>query len=580
MKKFISGLIVCSFLTLTSIAQVSNTWSVKFSDAITTRYTPTINAMTSKGWEYSNTIILHGMEKVYNNVSTAAYLNYIKAYVDTYVNGSGVITASLVSLDRIHPGISCLFLYEQTGLLKYKTAATTLRNVLVGPSATYSKTSNGIFWHKLAGYDNVVMLDGIYMAHPFLAKYGRLFNDAAAMDTAINQTLFVYSQLYDPIKHLIKHAWNSDHTDTWADPVTGNSSEVWSRAMGWYMMALVDILKYVPPSHPKRASLIAALANLAIGVKTYQDATTKLWFQVVDRGTGLTNNYIETSGSAMFVYSLKVASDSGWISSSTYMPVAQSAWTALKNTEIDTYTDGKPRINNFAPAMSVQTSAANYVQATLQPVDCPVVSGTQHPHGYAAILMAASVMEFPLITLPVHFISFTARPLDDKIRLTWENGDETDVDHYEVERSLNGNDFTVIGNTRATGLAKYTFDDNSNPVNRTVYYRIKAISIDGSAHYSGILPVRQKGSGASLQVSPNPVLDGNINIVLNSIDPGKYKLKIVNSAGIIVSTMAVTINDDGNSVISVLLPASAGKGLYYVQLEGNDVKMNKSILVK
>ncbi|HLG39488.1 MAG TPA: glycoside hydrolase family 88 protein, partial [Chitinophagaceae bacterium] len=245
------------FFAASSFSQ-ANTWSVKFSNAMISRYTPTINAMTSKGWEYSNTIILHGMEKVYNQVNDPAYLAYVKGFIDAYLNADGSFKAgvTLVSLDRIHPGISCLFLYEQlksnaSDSLKYRTAATNLKNVLVGPSASYAPYRTPvrkIFWHKQSGYDNIMMLDGMYMAHPFLAKYGSLFGDNAAIDTAVNQTLFAYNQLYVSGTKLIKHAWKepgSSGSVSW-DDAAGNSTSVWSRATGWYMMALIDILKYVP----------------------------------------------------------------------------------------------------------------------------------------------------------------------------------------------------------------------------------------------------------------------------------------------------------------------------------------------
>jgi unsaturated rhamnogalacturonyl hydrolase len=207
------------FFSYSSFGQAANTWSVKFSNAMINRYTPTINALTAKGWEYSNSIILHGMEKVYNKVNNPAYLNYIKTFVDTYLNADGSFKAgvTLVSLDRIHPGIEVLFLYEQfkstsaSDSLKYRTTATNLRNVLVGPTASYAGFRTPVhkmFWHKQAAYDNIVMLDGMYMAHPFLAKYGRLFNDNAAIDTAVNQTLYTYYQLYSGTTHLIKHAWH------------------------------------------------------------------------------------------------------------------------------------------------------------------------------------------------------------------------------------------------------------------------------------------------------------------------------------------------------------------------------------
>ena len=586
MKKLL--LISSIFLPFTfpSFSQASNTWSVKFSDAMISRYSPTINAMTSKGWEYSNTIILHGMEKVYNNVTTPAYLNYIKAYADAYVNTDGTFKAgvTLVSLDRIHPGISLLFLYEKTGLSQYQIAAATLRNVLVGPTASYNPYRtplNKIFWHKQTSYDNIMMLDGMYMAHPFLAKYGRLFGDNAAIDTAVNQTLFAYNQLYVSGTHLIKHAWKepgSSGTVAW-DDAAGNSTSVWSRAMGWYTMALVDILKYVPAAHPKRAQLLAALNNLAIGIAAYQDPSSHLWYHVVDKTAAtLPGNYLETSGSAMFVYALKTASDSGWINAATYLPVAQNGWTGLQ-TKIDNYTDGKPRINDFSPAMSVQNTEALYVQASLQPVDCPVAAGTQHPHGYAAILMAASVMEFPLVTLPVKFISFSAKEYPDKIRLSWQNGDETDVDHYEIQRAINGNDFTIIGIAAAAGLSAYTFDDNA-PESKTVFYRINAVYLNGAAHYSATIPVRKNKKNFEMKISPNPVQNGVLNILLTNITRGTYFIKVINNGGNTITTESMVVIDENNIVKTISLPATVTRGVYYVQLEGNGVTMNKSIIVK
>lgn len=584
MKKLLLSCLF-SVTIISSFAQSANTWSVKFSDAIKTRYTPTINNMTSKGWEYSNTIITHGMEKVYNLVNDASYLAYIKAYVDLYVNSGGAISATINSLDRMHPGISVLFLYEKlksnsADSLKYRTAATTIRNILVGPSATYPKTAiGGIFWHKNNGsYNDIVMLDGIYMGHPFLAKYGSIFGDNAAIDTAVNQTLFVYNQLYDNTTHLVKHAWNPTKTQAWANATTGNSTSVWSRAMGWYMMALVDILKYVPPAHPKRGQLLTALNNLAIGIQTYQHAGSGLWYHVVDKTAAtLPGNYLETSGSAMFVYALKTAVDNGWISAATYLPVAQSGWTGLQ-ARIDNYTDGKPRINDFSPAMSVQNTEALYVQASLQPVDVPVASGTQHPHGYAAILMAGSVMEFSLTTLPVHFTNFAATETDDKVRLSWQNADETEILHYEIQKSINGIDFTTIGTVGAIGLPAYAFDDNAT-VSHKVYYRINAVSFSRLANYSAIVSLSKREMKFEMKVSPNPVENGLLNIRLTNIAPGSYKIKLISSAGQVIGTRSIIVSDE-NIVSNISLPITAMKGIYFVQLEGSKTKVNKTVMVK
>ena len=389
-------LLILSMLFCFNVHSQSNTWSVKFSNAILSRYTPTINALTFKGWEYSNGIVLHGIEKVYNNTRDSNYLKYIKAYVDSYMDASGNFTAGALTttLDKIQPGVLCLFLYKETGLLKYKNAATNLKNYLL--SNAFQKTPDGGYWHKNDGnYNNVMMLDGIYMAEPFMARYGYMFNDTVCTNTAVFQTLLLASHVYDNPSHLLKHAWDYYKIKPWANTTTGASGEVWSRGMGWYAMALVDILKYTPTGHPKFNQLRSLLDSVAIGIKNNQDPVTGLWYQVVNKKDSVAN-YTESSGSGMFIYALKTAVDNEWIDTS-YLSVARKGWQGLQ-TKIAAYTDGLPQIKSFAPAMGVQNNYTVYVTAPYTAVNCPTAFGTQHPHGYCGLLMAASAMEFPVNT--------------------------------------------------------------------------------------------------------------------------------------------------------------------------------------
>ncbi|HLY72167.1 MAG TPA: glycoside hydrolase family 88 protein, partial [Puia sp.] len=319
----------------------ANTQSVKFANAIIGRYQPNINKLTGAGWQYSNTIILAGIEKVFDQVKTASYqtsyYNYIKAFVDAYVNADGTIPQSKImtslGLDGSHPGLACLFIYEQTKLAKYQLAAKHIRDTLLLASIGYPKTPEGGFWHRNdpVNYKNVELLDGIYMANPFLAKYGWLFNDTTATNAAVQQIIILYNHNYNSVNHLINHAFDYDKsTYPWANPSTGVSYEVWSRGMGWFMLSLIEVLKYLPHSHPQYSQLITMLNNLSFGIKNYQSSTNGLWYCIVDSPKTAARNYIETSGSGMFIYTLKTAIDSGYISSATYLPVVTKAWTGYQ----------------------------------------------------------------------------------------------------------------------------------------------------------------------------------------------------------------------------------------------------------
>jgi unsaturated rhamnogalacturonyl hydrolase len=428
-----------ALISIVSFSQASDTWAVKFSSAIVTRYQPTIDAMTGKGWEYSNGIVLHGMEKVYLKTKNATYLNYIKAYIDAYVDANGNVTGLGTTVDKIEPGILCLFLYEQTGLLKYKTAAINIKNYLLSSNpVNFHKTADGGYWHKNDGnYDNVMMVDGMYMLHPFLAKCAYILNDPSLYDIATFQMLLLGTHVMATPKTLPKHAWDYTKTKTWADPSTGESTDVWSRGTGWYMMALADVLTYLPASHANYAAILELFQRMASGVAANQDAATGLWYQVVDKPTA-SGNYLESSGSGMFVYAIKKGIDNGWLNSSVYSPVCQNGWTGMQ-TKIATYTDNMPQIKGFCPATGVLNNTAAYLALTA--VNCPTASGTQHPHGYCGILMAASAMELqpPVtsITSPAPGAAYTT-PVSFTINATATDPDGTiaKVEFYQGTTKL------------------------------------------------------------------------------------------------------------------------------------------------
>jgi len=377
-------LVFFSVLSFSLILYSQDTnWTASMADAIIQRYA-NINDLTGKGWEYSNSIVLVGFEKLFFETGDTKYLDYIKKYIDKYVNNAGTINfnADANNLDHLHPALLCVTLYKETGLAKYKTAAEKIRDEF----DNQPRNDSGGFWHKEV-YPNQMWADGIYMAEPFLMRYGAAFDDLEyASDEATKQVILLANHAYDSSKHLIYHGWDDTKTAIWANSETGVSPEVWSRAMGWYCMALVDILDYLPKSHNNYDRMIEILQGLAVGIKNYQDTDSSLWYQVVDKGDSA-GNWIETSGSGMFIYTLKKAMRKGYIDTS-YNSAVDKAWKALK-TRISFDESNLPVINDFVGGMGIKPSYSEYVTQTK--VSTPPSS---HPHGYCAFLLAGSEMEF------------------------------------------------------------------------------------------------------------------------------------------------------------------------------------------
>ncbi len=307
-------------------------------------------------WNYDRGFILLSLYEKWQQCHNPTYLKYIKDWVDNRVDSSGVInpsdyTLTKYTLDYVQPGNLCLIMYKHFGTAKYKTAADTLISQLT----TQPTTFDGGFWHKQS-YPRQMWLDGLYMAEPFAVKYAQMFNapqwyDEAGLQCTLVATHTQYSQIYGSGTGLCYHGWDSSHWETppltpqgWADPATGHSPEFWGRAIGWYAMALVDCLDVMPADHADRPQMLTILNNLAASLATYQDPTTKMWWQVVDKGyprATYPTNWTESSCTAMFSYAIGRAVDKGYITSDPnfYRSVSRTGFEGLVANKL-TYVGG------------------------------------------------------------------------------------------------------------------------------------------------------------------------------------------------------------------------------------------------
>jgi unsaturated rhamnogalacturonyl hydrolase len=295
-------------------------WSIRMAESVMERH-----PLLAKKWAYEWGVLLKSVEQVWLNTHDRRYFDYIKRNIDEYVTSEGGIKTYRIeeyNLDQINTGKLLFRLYNESGDERYKQAACLLREQL----RTHPRTSEGGFWHKRI-YPHQMWLDGIYMAGPFYAEFARTFGEPEGFDDVAHQIILVESHTRDAKTGLLYHGWDESRNQRWANPRTGCSPNFWGRAMGWYAMAIPDVLDHLPEDHPKRERIVAIFSDMIEAISAVQDQSTGLWYQVLDQG-GKEGNYLETSASCMFVYVMVKGVRKGYIARE-YLDVAKRGYAGI-----------------------------------------------------------------------------------------------------------------------------------------------------------------------------------------------------------------------------------------------------------
>ncbi|MDP4819382.1 MAG: glycoside hydrolase family 88 protein [Saprospiraceae bacterium] len=292
-------------------------------------------------WTYTNGLVLLAILKVGEQSGKAVYYDYAKSYADTMINANGEIRdydMEDFNIDHINPGKLLFPLYKKTGDQRYRIALTTLRRQL----DWQPRTSEGGFWHKLI-YPWQMWLDGLYMGSPFYAEYAKTFGEPEVFDDVALQFQLMEKNALDPATGLLHHGWDESKIQQWADPVTGKSPSIWGRAMGWYAMALVDVIEYFPENHPAREDLLKKLRSTLDAALKYQDPASGLWYQVLDQG-GRAGNFLEATVSSMFVYTMVKGYNQGYLPES-YLEQARKSYRGLIDNLVEVEENGEVHIH-------------------------------------------------------------------------------------------------------------------------------------------------------------------------------------------------------------------------------------------
>ena len=297
-------------------------WAIPLAESIMARY-PDYRTAYYKDYTYVHGYAFEAFDRLYDATGDGRFLDYIRDYIDHFVDRDGHYRGgALTNLDNFMTGSAFCTLYRRTGDEKYRTAATQILSAVEGyPSC------DGQFWH--GNKSPAMWIDGVFMMQMFLIRYAQhIGRSEYCYDIACRNVLAAAKHLQRP-DGLLLHAWTTTPDKVaWADPDTGLSPESWSEGMGWYVLVTAELLAVLPRSHKDYGAIADIYRRMALGLKQTQDPRTGGWFMVVDKGDNPVN-FIDPSGTAMFVYAIRRGVELGLLPGKQYLPVAQDGYRCL-----------------------------------------------------------------------------------------------------------------------------------------------------------------------------------------------------------------------------------------------------------
>ena len=248
-------------------------------------------------WNYEDGALLVGCQRMFEATGDPFYRDYILNYVKSRVEPDGRIPSYQTDkdcLDDLNCGRLLFFALDQTGDERYLRALEYHMKRL----HAHPRCKCGSFWHKDI-YPNQIWLDGLYMAEPLYMEYETRFNGMENYDDILTQFRNVRKYLYNPEKGLYYHGFDEARIQPWADKETGCSQNFWSRAEGWWLIALTDTLEVMNSQiYAQYKELQEIFAEAVQGLLRWREPSDGLFHLVIDRAD-VPENYTEASGSVM-----------------------------------------------------------------------------------------------------------------------------------------------------------------------------------------------------------------------------------------------------------------------------------------
>lgn len=201
--------------------------------------------------------------------------------------------------------------------------------------------------------------DDLYMIGSLQIQAYHATQEMKYADRCANQILAYVDSLQQEDDGLFRHAYNTQIH--------------WGRANGWVASAFAEALSKMPSDHPKRTELLSAYRLMMDGLLLHQDKEG-IWRQVIDNPS----SWLETSCSAMFLFSLATGIREGWIQGDAYMQAIEKGWLALAE-----YVDSRGRLTEICEGTEISSDESYYLNRQRHVGDL---------HGQAPLLWAATAI--------------------------------------------------------------------------------------------------------------------------------------------------------------------------------------------
>lgn len=340
--------------------------------------------------------------RYFNGVMMDAFLMegdtaYADAFYDGNINDDGIIKnyieGELDSVPTARGLFDLLSVSDHADKYKYKKAIqyvyTQLENQMTyencGGNYLHKQNDDGTPQESWSTWS--IGLDGLYMAEPFLMecanaidtnvltlmdKEGNPVSSADIYKEVYNRFAWVAETMYDETTGLYHHGWNPSAN-------TGNG-HFWGRGIGWYAVALVDVIEMMPAEY--QSQMMPYLTKLFDGMLKYQDEESGMWYNVVNNSE-LSGNRLETSVSAMMAYALMKAYNNGYVSDAKYGEAGLKAFNGVVENKV-TGSEGSYKVTDIYQKSGVGATDEYYTENSYV---------ADEAKGTGALIMAATVAD-------------------------------------------------------------------------------------------------------------------------------------------------------------------------------------------